>query len=108
MICVILLFACYKYDTIPVERYKRDFRASSSFIILNAEIWRWMSQFSFYCKGLNFIRAEGWVFAHIGDEGYTESCAAALTRYRRHIGADNILIFTDIKKKHRSVPCIAM
>jgi len=51
---------------------------------------------------LNFIRAEGWVYAHIGDEGYTESCAAELTRYRRHLAADDVLIFTDIKKKHRS------
>lgn len=52
--------------------------------------------------GLNFIRAEGWVFAHIGDEGYTESCAAAITRYRRHLLAEDILIFTDVKKKHSS------
>jgi len=51
--------------------------------------------------GLNFIRAEGWVFAHVGDEGYTESCASEITRYRRHLDADDVLIFTDIKKKHR-------
>ena len=55
------------------------------------------------CLGLNFIRAEGWVFAHIGDEGYTESCAAEMTRYRRALSAEDILIFTDIKKKHRFV-----
>jgi hypothetical protein len=52
--------------------------------------------------GLNFIRAEGWVFAHVGDEGYVESCAADLTRYRRQLGAEDILILTDIKKKHSS------
>jgi membrane complex biogenesis BtpA family protein len=51
---------------------------------------------------LNFIRAEGWVYAHIGDEGYTESCAAEITRYRKNIDAEDILIFTDIKKKHSS------
>ena len=51
--------------------------------------------------GLDFIRAEGFVFAHVGDEGLHESCAAAL-RYRRSIGAENIRIFTDIKKKHSS------
>ena len=28
------------------------------------------------------------------------SCAGDLLRYRKQIGADNIKIFTDIKKKH--------
>ena len=50
---------------------------------------------------LNFIRAEGFVFSHVGDEGLINSCAAELIRYRKHIGANNVLIFTDIKKKHR-------
>jgi len=49
---------------------------------------------------LNFIRAEGFVFSHIGDEGPVNSCAAELLRYRKKIGADDIQIFTDIKKKH--------
>ncbi|MCF6240572.1 MAG: BtpA/SgcQ family protein [Bacteroidales bacterium] len=48
----------------------------------------------------DFIRVEGFVFAHIADEGYIESSAAELLRYRKLIGADDILIFTDIKKKH--------
>jgi len=43
------------------------------------------------------------VFAHVGDEGYVESCAADLARYRRHLDAEHVLIFTDIKKKHRHV-----
>jgi hypothetical protein len=51
--------------------------------------------------GLDFIRAEGFVFSHIGDEGMIDSDAGELLRYRRHISAENILIFTDIKKKHR-------
>ncbi len=51
---------------------------------------------------LDFIRVEGYVFAHIGDEGVFESCAGDLLRYRRFIGADHILVFTDIKKKHSS------
>jgi membrane complex biogenesis BtpA family protein len=51
---------------------------------------------------LDFIRAEGYVFAHVGDEGYFESCAGDLLRYRKQIGAENILVFTDIKKKHSS------
>ncbi len=49
---------------------------------------------------LNFIRAEGFVFAHVADEGFIESDAAELLRYRKHIGAEGIQILTDIKKKH--------
>lgn len=41
------------------------------------------------------------MFAHVGDEGYTESCAAMVTRYRRYLAAEDVLIFTDVKKKHR-------
>lgn len=51
---------------------------------------------------LDFIRAEGFVFAHVADEGYIESCAGELTRYRKMIDADEVMIFTDIKKKHSS------
>lgn len=50
--------------------------------------------------GLDFIRAEGFVFAHTADEGIINADAGALMRYRRHIGAKDILILTDIKKKH--------
>jgi membrane complex biogenesis BtpA family protein len=52
--------------------------------------------------GLDFIRAEGFVFAHVADEGLMESDAGKLLRYRKQIDAENILIFTDIKKKHSS------
>jgi membrane complex biogenesis BtpA family protein len=52
--------------------------------------------------GLDFIRAEGYVFGHIGDEGYFDSCAGELLRYRKEIGAENVAVFTDIKKKHSS------
>lgn len=51
----------------------------------------------------DFIRAEGFVFGHIGDEGYTDANAGMLLRYRKHIEAENVLIFADIKKKHRFV-----
>lgn len=51
---------------------------------------------------LDFIRAEGFVFGHIADEGYIESCAGELLRYRKQIGAEEIAIYTDIKKKHSS------
>lgn len=49
---------------------------------------------------LQFIRAEGFVFGHLGDEGWMNSDAGALLRYRRAISAEHIPIFTDIKKKH--------
>ena len=50
--------------------------------------------------GASFARVEGFVFAHVADEGLIESSAAALLRYRRSIGADQIRVFADIKKKH--------
>jgi len=51
---------------------------------------------------LDFIRAEGFVFGHLADEGYIDSNAAELLRYRKMIDAEDIAIFTDIKKKHSS------
>lgn len=51
--------------------------------------------------GLDFIRAEGFVFSHVADEGLLNACAGDLLRYRKNIGAGHVMIFTDIKKKHR-------
>jgi membrane complex biogenesis BtpA family protein len=48
----------------------------------------------------SFVRVEGYVFAHIADEGLIEASAGALLRYRRVIGANHIRVFADIKKKH--------
>ena len=50
--------------------------------------------------GASFVRVEGFVFAHVADEGIIESSAGSLLRYRRAIGADGIRVFADIKKKH--------
>lgn len=50
--------------------------------------------------GADFIRAEGYVFAHVGDEGIHESCAPELIRKRAQLSARGIKIFADIKKKH--------
>lgn len=55
-----------------------------------------------HSAGLDFVRAEGFVFSHVADEGIMESDAGGLLRYRKQIAAENILIFTDIKKKHSS------
>ena len=51
---------------------------------------------------LQFIRVEGFAFAHVADEGYIEACAADLLRERKRLGAEHISIWTDIQKKHSS------
>lgn len=48
----------------------------------------------------SFVRVEGFVFAHVADEGLIESSAGALLRYRRAIGANHVRVFADVKKKH--------
>ena len=55
-----------------------------------------------HSAGLDFIRAEGFVFAHVADEGIIDSDAGELLRYRKQINAEDILILTDVKKKHSS------
>ena len=50
--------------------------------------------------GASFVRVEGFVFAHVADEGLIEASAGALLRYRRAIGGDHIRVFADVKKKH--------
>lgn len=50
--------------------------------------------------GLDFIRAEGFVFAHVADEGIIESCAGELLRHRARLRAEGIAVFADLKKKH--------
>ena len=52
--------------------------------------------------GLDFIRAEGFAFAHVADEGLIQSSAAELLRYRRAIGAEHVQVWADVKKKHSS------
>jgi hypothetical protein len=55
-----------------------------------------------HAAGLDFIRAEGFAFAHVADEGFIQSSAAELLRFRRNIGADRVQVWTDVKKKHSS------
>jgi membrane complex biogenesis BtpA family protein len=50
--------------------------------------------------GASFVRVEGFVFAHVADEGLIESDAGELLRYRRAIGAQAVRVFADVKKKH--------
>ena len=53
-----------------------------------------------HAAGLDFIRAEGFAYAHVADEGIIEASAAKLLRYRKMIGAERVQVWTDIKKKH--------
>jgi membrane complex biogenesis BtpA family protein len=53
-----------------------------------------------HAAGLDFIRAEGYAFAHVADEGFIQSSAAELLRYRRLIGAERVQVWADVKKKH--------
>lgn len=55
-----------------------------------------------HAAGLDFIRAEGFAFAHVADEGIIQSSAAELLRFRRAIGAERVLVWADVKKKHSS------
>lgn len=50
--------------------------------------------------GADFIRAEGFVFGHVADEGWIEASAGELLRHRRAIGAEHVAVFADLKKKH--------
>jgi membrane complex biogenesis BtpA family protein len=51
---------------------------------------------------LDFIRVEGYVFAHVGGAGLIEGCAGQLLRLRKKLGAEHIRVFGDVKKKHCS------
>ncbi|MCZ6682417.1 MAG: BtpA/SgcQ family protein [Planctomycetota bacterium] len=53
--------------------------------------------------GAGFVRVEGFVFAHVADEGLMPAAdAGPLLRYRKQIGAEDIAIPADVKKKHAS------
>ena len=53
--------------------------------------------------GAGFVRVEGFVFAHVADEGVMPVAdAGPLLRYRKQIGAEDIAILADVKKKHAS------
>ena len=53
-----------------------------------------------HAASLDFVRVEGFAFAHVADEGIIESSAASLLRYRRAIGAERVQVWADVKKKH--------
>lgn len=50
-----------------------------------------------------FVRVENFAYAHVADEGLMATAdAGPLLRYRRQIGATDIRIVADVKKKHSS------
>jgi membrane complex biogenesis BtpA family protein len=51
---------------------------------------------------LDFVRVEGYVFAHVGGAGIIEGCAGKLLRWRTAHHCTDIKIFADVKKKHCS------
>jgi uncharacterized protein len=53
-----------------------------------------------HAAGLDFIRAEGFAYAHVADEGLIQASAAKLLRFRRLIGAEHVQVWADVKKKH--------
>lgn len=53
-----------------------------------------------HAAGLDFIRAEGYAYAHVADEGLIQASAAQLLRYRKLIGASRVQVWADVKKKH--------
>jgi uncharacterized protein len=53
-----------------------------------------------HAAALDFIRAEGYAYAHVADEGLIQASAAKLLRFRRMIGATRVQVWADIKKKH--------
>ncbi|HXQ71660.1 MAG TPA: BtpA/SgcQ family protein [Pyrinomonadaceae bacterium] len=53
-----------------------------------------------HAADLDFIRAEGYAYAHVADEGLIQASAAKLLRYRKMIGATHVQVWADVKKKH--------
>ncbi len=56
-----------------------------------------------HATGCTFVRAEGFVFAAVADEGLLDTAdAGPLLRYRRSMDAGGVAILADVKKKHSS------
>lgn len=54
-----------------------------------------------HASGAQFIRAEGFVFSSVADEGFLDRAdAGPLLRYRKAIGAEHVHVLADVKKKH--------
>jgi len=52
--------------------------------------------------GLDYIRVEAFVFAHVGGSGIINGSAGKILRRRKELQAEHIKVFADVKKKHGS------
>lgn len=52
--------------------------------------------------GLDYIRVEAFVFAHVGGSGVINGSAGKILRRRKELKAEQIKVFADVKKKHGS------
>jgi membrane complex biogenesis BtpA family protein len=52
--------------------------------------------------GLDYIRVEAFVFAHVGGSGIINGSAGKILRRRKELNAEHIKVFADVKKKHGS------
>lgn len=53
--------------------------------------------------GAAFVRVENFAYAHVADEGLMPTAEAGpLLRYRKQIGAEDVRLIADVKKKHSS------
>lgn len=48
----------------------------------------------------DFVRAEGWTYAHVSDKGFADASAGRVIRYREQIGGSHLPVFADVRKKH--------
>jgi membrane complex biogenesis BtpA family protein len=55
-----------------------------------------------HAADLDFLRVEGYVFAHVGGAGLIEGCASRILRQRKERGCEHVKVFGDVKKKHCS------
>src|SRR5262245_19659004 len=51
-------------------------------------------------SGLDFLRVEGYCFAHVGGAGIIQGSAGKLLRLRKSLGCEHLKVFADVKKKH--------
>lgn len=89
-------------------------QAYKSWRVQTVRLWLWLSPLIYRypicsflfapCKFqscqlfLQFIRAEGFIFSHVADEGMLDACAGQLMRYRKSLALENnVLVFTDLK-----------
>jgi membrane complex biogenesis BtpA family protein len=84
--------------TVVAQAVKAEFRGVTGIQILAAANREALAVA--LAASLDWVRVEGFAFAHVADEGFIDSCAAELLRYRRQIGAEKIQVWADIKKKH--------